>query len=93
MNPYIHGVLVGLDEALAAVAFSSTQNDITISSRCGMAKIDASGLSEVEAKILIAGADALNALEPGHCVGAIKADAARARATLDLLEPFLEQIK
>lgn len=91
MNEYIHAVLIGLDEALAAVG--TIQNDMTISTRCGMAVIDdAIGRPVTEPlahRILLDGADALDKIEPGHCNNAIRADRDRANAVLAALSPYL----
>jgi hypothetical protein len=92
MNEYLHGVLVGIDEALAAVFFSPTPNDITISSRCGMVELGQTGLSPLEHRILLEGAKALNAIEPGHCRAAIRGDLLRARKILSVLEPYEEMV-
>ena len=87
----IHGILVGIDDAVAAVLFNG-QDDITISTRCGMALIDEEmgwkSSQGLEDATLIALADGLNDLEKNHCFGAIVGDISRAREALATLQPY-----
>lgn len=90
---YLKGVLIGLDDFATSILFSGSQNDITISARCGMALVDAERgqirLNEREQAVLMAGAAALDTLENDHCIGAIRGDYARAQEALAMLEPYV----
>lgn len=95
LDTYIQGVLIGVDDAAAAVLFSATPNDITISARCGMALMDQangvydpSGPHGLEAWALNALAAGLDDLQKSHCTGAILGDRDRAVNVLSVLLPY-----
>ena len=82
-------ILIGIDETASAALFEHA-NDLTISSRAGMAELDARvGRPETaETKALRVIFDVLERLQPGHCFGAILGDIARANITLSELGPY-----
>lgn len=99
LDHYVMGVLIGADQAAAAVLFSSTQDDITISARCGMALMDSAkqvydpaGPHGIELWALNALAASLDALQKSHCVDAILGDRDRAVNVLSILQPYTAQL-
>lgn len=91
----IHGLLVAVDDAAAALVFDG-QTDLTISSRCGMALIDGrlgvfdpKGPHGLEQSMLKALGNGLNEIEQQHCFAAILSDDARAAAVRTLLEKYV----
>ena len=93
----IHGILVGVDQAFASIFFV-TQNDVTISSRAGMALLEHTANPTlvdpkhgIEGKALLALANSLNKVEKGHCYMAILSDIERANTLLSILSPYKDQ--
>jgi hypothetical protein len=88
----IEDVLVSIDETAAAVLFNGEQ-DITISSRCGMALLDGGPvghkLEDESLKLLAAG---LDDLQKDHCFSAIVDDYNRAAKIIALLNPYMVKL-
>lgn len=89
----VHDSLVGVDQTIAASIFD-TGNDITISSRCGMALIDAQlgkyKGSDTEKYLLEGLGKALDEVQTDHCYQAIQGDYERASEILQLLVPYMK---
>ena len=86
-------VLIGLDETGSALLFENA-NDLTISSRAGMAELDfLVGKPETaEMKALRVIFRTLEELQPGHCFGAILGDLLRAAHVTTELTPYGQYI-
>lgn len=91
----LYAVLIGADDTAAAVVFPGQTNDLTISSRCGMALVDElRGVPPHPESLALGGiGEGLDELAPGHCFGAILADVARAQQVLDVLGPYAAYVK
>ena len=90
-------VLLGIDDAVAAALFDG-QTDITVSSRAGMAVLDAAaGASHpnhaTEQAALRTLAAALGVLDYEHCMHAIERDYERATAALAELAPYIDRAR
>lgn len=94
LDTVIHSLLIGADDAGAAVLFGSS--DLTISSRVGMALSDYEcgtyspdgphGIREASMLLLARG---LDDLQKQHCMESWIGDRDRAKAILADLEPYL----
>ena len=90
-------VLLGLDDAVAAALFDG-QTDITVSSRAGMAVLDAAAGAvylehATEQAALRALAAALGVLDYKHCMHAIERDFERATAAMAKLAPYIDRAR
>ena len=90
-------VLLGIDDAVAAALFDG-QTDITVSSRAGMAVLDAAVGAvylehATEQAALRTLAAALGVLDYEHCMHAIQRDYDRADAVMAELTPYLARAR
>jgi hypothetical protein len=85
--------LIAADDAASAAILQSPA-DVTISARCGMAYLDKLIGRDPgpDAEVLLLGHSMLNAIQPGHCEGAILGDLVRAANVTSLLTPYGEYI-
>lgn len=98
LNARIHDLLIGIDMAAATVLFT-TGNDITISSRAGMALLDSkygvydpSGPHGIEQWALDALAAGLDDLEKEHCFQSIYGDQTRWINVATTLMPYVRKL-
>lgn len=85
--------LIAVDDA-ASVVLIDSPDDVTISARCGMAWLDQLIGRDPgpDAEALLRLHAMLNAVQPGHCEGAILGDLVRAANVTSLLTPYGEYI-
>ena len=85
--------LIAADD-FASAAFLSSPDDVTISARCGMAWLDqmVGKTACDDSEMLLKLHAMLNAIQPGHCEGAILGDLVRAAKVNSLLTPYGEYI-
>ena len=87
-------ILIGLDDTVDAALFENG-DDVTLSCRCGMAKLDKlmGKPDTAESIALRALGDVLDQMQPGHCFGAVLHDGLRAAGVTTLVTPYAQYIQ